>query len=277
MARLAFGVRRLDALCGGGAPAGSIVLLAGEPGAGARAFLATAVLVNGLACTDPERFELAYGELPDAATEPEEIHYVSLTTSAASLEREWRHVFDQSIVTGGLEAVSVADLCGSYFAGTEVSICGDAEPTGAVAGDQPAGARDLLGTLTEYLEEQAAGSLIAIDSLTALGTLPEERATWREIAILLRGLRQAAHDWGGLVLLLVNPASLSRRALAQLQSAVDGTFRFEWATGGHEIDRTLVLQQFRGVLPTIDEEDLVRFETRIDENGFTLSDVRKIR
>jgi KaiC/GvpD/RAD55 family RecA-like ATPase len=277
MARLPFGVRRLDALCGGGAPAGSIVLLADEPGAGARAFLATAVLVNALARTDPERFELVYGDVADAAIVPDEIHYVSLTTQEASFEREWQQVFDQTMVTAGLEAVSLADLSARYFEGTRVPAEGNTDALGAVGAEEPAGQPDLLDALSEFLEAHASEGLIAVDSLTDLGPLPDERASWREIAILLRGLRRGADDWGGLVLLLVDPASLPREALAQLQSAVDGTFRFEWATGGHEIDRTLVIEQFRGVLPTIDQEDIVRFETRIDESGFRLSEVRKIR
>ncbi|MFB6360860.1 MAG: RAD55 family ATPase [Halobacteriales archaeon] len=276
MARLPFGVRRLDALCGGGAPAGSLVMVAGEPGAGARAFLSTTVLVNGLARTDPQRFELTYGELADGATEPEEIHYVTLTAGRASLEREWREAFDQAMVTAGLKAVSVADLSAQYFAGIDLQIRGDTEKIGYLPEEQPAGDRVLLDTLTEYLEAHGPAGLIAVDSLTDLGTLPEEQSTWREIAVLLRAIRRAADDWGGLVLLLVDPATVSARTLAQLRSAVHGTLRFEWATGGYEMDRTLVIEQFRGVLPTIDAEDLVRFETRIDEDGFTLSDVRKI-
>ncbi len=277
MARLPFGVRRLDALCGGGAPAGSIVLLAEEPGAGARAFLATAVLVNALARTDPERFELVYGDVADAAIIPDEIHYVSLTTQKASLEREWQQVFDQAMVTAGLEAVSLTDLSARYFEGTPVPAEGNTDALGAGGAEEPDDEQDLLGALSEFLEAHASEGLIAVDSLTDLGPLPDARASWREIGILLRGLRRAADDWGGLVLLLVDPASLPRRALAQLQSAVDGTFRFEWATGGHEIDRTLVIEQLRGVLPTIDQKDIVRFETRIDESGFSLSEVRKIR
>lgn len=277
MTRLPFGVRRLDALCDGGAPAGSLVLLAGEPGAGARTFMTTAVVVNGLARTDPERFELTYGDLPDGARTPEEIHYVSLTSGQASLEREWQRVFDPAVVTAALEAVNVIDLSDRYFAGTRVPSAGDADRFGDIPVDELADDRDLLDALWESIEAHATAGLVAIDSLTALGTLPEEQATWRELAVLSRALRRAADDWGGLVLLLLNEGSLSRQALAQLMSAVDGTFRFEWAAGGHEIDRTLVIEQFRGVLSTIDDEDIVRFETGVDGDGFRLSDVRKIR
>ncbi len=59
--------------------------------------------------------------------------------------------------------------------------------------------------------------------------------------------------------------------------SADGTLVFEWAAGGNELDRTMVVKEFRGVLPEIEEEDIVRFETEIHEGGFDISDVRKIR
>jgi hypothetical protein len=39
----------------------------------------------------------------------------------------------------------------------------------------------------------------------------------------------------------------------------------------------MVVQQFRGVLSRIEDEDIVRFETEIGDAGFDISDVRKIR
>lgn len=277
MARLPLGVSRLDAICGGGAPAGSVILLAGEPGAGAREFLTTAAVVNGLAHSDRDRFDLTYGRLPDAASVPDEIHYVSLTAAEAALEQEWRRMFDPAIVAAGWEAINVADLAAQYLSGTGIPSAWYANASGAAPMAQSADDPDLLGAITDYLDTHAPGSLVAIDSLTALGTLPDERVSWGEIAVFLRGLRRATEDWDGLVLLLLNPASLPQQAFGRLSSGVDGTFRFEWASGGHEIDRTMVIEKFRGVLPTIDADDIVRFETEIDGSGFKLSEVRKIR
>ena len=41
--------------------------------------------------------------------------------------------------------------------------------------------------------------------------------------------------------------------------------------------RTMIVQQFRGVLSRIEDENIVRFETEIGDAGFDISDVRKIR
>ena len=58
MSSVPFGVARLDSILGGGAPPGSVVLLAGESGAGAREFLYTSAAMNALARTDRELFDL---------------------------------------------------------------------------------------------------------------------------------------------------------------------------------------------------------------------------
>ena len=39
----------------------------------------------------------------------------------------------------------------------------------------------------------------------------------------------------------------------------------------------MVVQEFRGVLPEIEAENIVRFETEIGDGGFDISDIRKIR
>ena len=54
MDRMPLGISRLDRMIGGGAPAGSVVLLAGESGAGAREFCYTSAAMNGLVETDAD-------------------------------------------------------------------------------------------------------------------------------------------------------------------------------------------------------------------------------
>jgi hypothetical protein len=59
--------------------------------------------------------------------------------------------------------------------------------------------------------------------------------------------------------------------------AVDGTLLFEWESGGSRRARTMVVQEFRGVLSRLESENIVRFETEIRDGGLDVSDVRKIR
>ena len=61
MDRIPFGVSQFDSLIGGGSPPGSVVLLAGDSGAGAREFCYTSATVNALARADPGLFDLQIG------------------------------------------------------------------------------------------------------------------------------------------------------------------------------------------------------------------------
>jgi hypothetical protein len=75
----------------------------------------------------------------------------------------------------------------------------------------------------------------------------------------------------------VNTDTLTDQELGMLMDASDGSLLFEWAAGGSERARTMVVRQFRGVLSQLQAENIVRFETEIGGSGLDISDVRKIR
>jgi len=81
----------------------------------------------------------------------------------------------------------------------------------------------------------------------------------------------------GLILLLVTRETLTETQFGRLMEATDGTILCRWESGGSERARTMIVQQFRGVLSRIEDENIVRFETEIGDAGFDISDVRKIR
>ncbi|MEF8887616.1 MAG: HTR-like protein, partial [Haloarculaceae archaeon] len=128
------------------------------------------------------------------------------------------------------------------------------------------------------LSRRAPGNLVVLDSLSNLiSTVDENELSWADVSYLVAGLQRAAYDWNGLILLHVNAEAISDRRLGQLVDACNGAMRFRWETGGSTRARTLVVQQFRGVLSQIEAEDIVQFETELGEAGFDISDVRKIR
>jgi len=278
MDRIPFGIAQLDTIIDGGAPSGSVVLLAGEAGAGAREFMYTSTVMNALAAADPELFDLNYGSYPESARPPEEIHYVSFTAARPELEDEFGQVIETEMVDPSIDEIAFEDLSGEYFqlspvprswyAGTRqrISDLGERDER-----------RDVLEALGDYLEENASGNLVLIDSLSDLAALSQERMGWDGVAMLVKGLRRAARGWDGLIMLLVDKEGLSETEFGMLMGSADGTFVFEWASGGNELDRTMVVQEFRGVLPEIEAENIVRFETEIGDAGFDISDIRKIR
>jgi archaellum biogenesis ATPase FlaH len=281
MERIPFGISRLDDIIGGGAPAGSVVLLATESGAGGREMLHTSAVVNGLAIGGKrDAYELHYGDLDDRAGDPEEVHYVSLTAQEAQVREEMRFVLDEELVGSAAENIQFADLSPEYFQLSPVPREWYAEEAASI---EALGERRERGTaldgLGDYLDAHARGNLVLLDSVTDIVGLVRGSSEydWSDLVLLLQGLKKASYRWGGLILMLVNTDTLTDQELGMLSDSCDGTLQLEWAAGGSERARTMVVQEFRGVLSQLEAENIVRFETEIGEDGLDISDVRKIR
>ncbi|WP_251342480.1 RAD55 family ATPase [Haloplanus halophilus] len=278
MARIPFGISRLDSIVGGGAPPGSVVLLTGEAGAGAREFLHTSAAMNGLYHGDREAFELHYGDVDPAAEPPPEIHYVSLTAGRDQLERELSYTMDEDLVRGAVDHIQFRDLSPEYFQLSPIPrewYAGEAQSVSDLATRERL--ESALSALGDYLGEHAAGNLVVIDSLTDLVAAVSDDMTWSDIALLMKGVQKAAYDWGGLILMLVQGETLEPTELGHLMDAASGTLQFEWESGGSKRARTMFVKEFRGVLSRLEEENIIRFETEVHEGGFDVSGVRKIR
>ncbi|ELZ83234.1 Htr-like protein [Haloferax elongans ATCC BAA-1513] len=273
-----FGIPRLDGIIGGGAPPGNVVLLAGESGAGAREFLYTSVTMNGLAHADEELFDLHYGTLDESASPPPEIHYVSFTSGGSYLHREMGYTMDDEIVDAATEHIEFHDLSSEYF---QLSAIPREWYLGQTTTLDDLGSRhnreSVLNALGTTLSEHAPGNLVVIDSVTDLLAGISDEMTWSDIAMVMKGLATASHRWGGLILVLVSTEALTDAQLGLLKGATDGTLQFSWESGGSKRARTMVVQEFRGVLSQLESENIVQFETEINESGLDVSDVRKIR
>lgn len=278
MTRIPFGISRLDANIGGGAPAGSIVLLAGEAGAGAREFLYTCAVMNGLERSDPGQFDLHYGDLSGDAVAPEAIHYLSFTADADELHREIGYTMDDEIVEAGLEHVEFMDFSPEFFQLSPVPrewYAGRHRTIHDLGEDQDR--RSVLTGFADYLDDNAMGSLVVVDSLADLLGARSEDMSFGDVVTTLKGLRKAARSWDGLILLHANLDALTPTELGNLMTSVDGTIQFEWETGGNERVRTMFVREFRGVLSQLEDDNIIRFETEIHDAGFDVSNVRKIR
>lgn len=278
MMRIPLGVDRLDSVLGGGAPAGSVVLLSTEAGAGGRAFLHTSAVMNAIASSDPELFDLYYGDLHADSSSPSEVHYVSFTSSEDAIRREFQFTMADELVDGATDSITFHDLSAEYFQLSPIPrewYRGD--PTSLEELGQSDHRDDPLSALGECLTEHAPGNLVIVDSLTDLVVSDSDDVQWSDIAMLTKGLRRAATEWEGLILLVINTNSLSHQKLATLTAGVSGTLGFSWESGGSQRARTMVVRDFQGVLSRLENEDIVRFETEILDSGFDISDIRKIR
>jgi KaiC/GvpD/RAD55 family RecA-like ATPase len=273
-----FGIARLDSIIGGGVPPGNVVLLTGEAGAGAREFLYTSAAMNSIYHTDPDLFDLHYGDLHEDAEPPPEVHYVSLTDDDAYLRQEIAYTMSNDVAAAATEHLEFRDLSPEYFQMSPIPrewYLGEAQTISDLGKDN--GHEGVLTALGDYLNENAAGNLVVIDSVTDLVAAVSDEMEWSDIALVMKGIQKAAHEWGGLILLLVKEETLDSTELGHLMDAAGGTFQFSWETGGSKRARTMVVKEFRGVLSQLEDENIIRFETEIHEGGFDISGVRKIR
>jgi KaiC/GvpD/RAD55 family RecA-like ATPase len=278
MDRIPFGVSRLDEMIDGGAPRGSTVLLSGELGAGAREFLYTSAAMNGLARADEELFDLYYGDLERQSVLPSEIHYLSFTAGQPEIVDEMGYAMADELVDSAVEAIQFADFSPEYFQMSRVPTDWYSARTSSISslGDRH-DRRDILDAVGDYLSDHGDDSLVLVDSVTDLVSAASGEMGWQDITLLIKGLAKASRRWGGLVLLLASQETMSPENLGRVMEATDGTFSFTWESGGSERARTMFVQQFRGVLSQLEDEDIVRFETAIHDGGFDISNVRKIR
>ncbi len=278
MTSLPFGVARLDSILDGGAPPGSVVLLAGESGAGAREFLYTSAAMNALARADEELFDLYYGDLPEGARLPDEVHYLSFTAGTGPITREMGYTMVDEIVDAAIDEIAFRDLSAEYFQLSPIPRDWYEDETTSITDLGDRGEyEDVLTAFGDYLSANAEGSLVCIDSVTDLVSMVSGDTEWSDIATVLKGLKKAAYEWGGLILVLVNTDSITDREFGALTDAAGGTFQFAWESGGSKRARTMFVREFRGVLSRLESENIVRFETEIHDGGFDISDVRKIR
>ena len=278
MSNVPFGIARFDSILDGGAPPGSVVLLAGESGAGAREFLYTSAAMTALARTDEELFDLYYGDVHDEAEVPPEVHYLSFTADPGDITREMQYTMTEEIVESAVNGITFRDLSPEFFNVSPIPrewYEGETRSLSDLGEDDRR--EDVLTALGDYLTEYATGNLVCIDSVTDLVSSVSDDLAWSDITMLMRGLRKAAYHWGGLILVLVNEDALTEGEFGTLMDASSGTLRFSWESGGSQRARTMVVREFRGVLSRIEAENIVRFETEIHDGGFDISDVRKIR
>ena len=278
MARIPFGIDRLDSRVGGGAPSGSVVLLAGESGAGAREFLHTSAVMNGLQATAPDLFELHYGDLYRDVTPPAEIHYISFTADETELRNEITFTLDDELVDAGLESVAFQDFSPEFFQLSPVPrewYTGEHRSLDDLG--RESNRRNVLAAFADYLDEHASESLVVLDSLSDLLAAKQSNMDLGDIVLTLKGLRRASRDWDGLILLHLTKDAVTETDLGALMTTVDGTLQFDWEIGGNKRERTMYVSEFRGVLSQLEAEDIVQFETEIHDAGFDISNVRKIR
>lgn len=276
LSRIPTGIDSLDYILQGGLPTGSLVLLLGELGAGDFEFAITSS-VNLLKA--PEE--------PNIATSsPVKVIYISITRSEDDIMKEIAFSFPDfyELLKKNIQEkrFEIKDFSDSFFAGSFI-------PATWLSSSEAASSieslkwneekRDLIDALIGYLDKNAKDSLIIIDSLTALAQYCLERIDWSDMILFLRGLQRASKNWDGLIYAILNKGIFDNREQEGIMECVDGVFVFDWEKlGPTQRSRVMYLKKFRGLLPGVEHENIVNFETQISiQKGFEVSNIKRVR
>lgn len=269
------GIESLDSVIGGGLPSGSLVLLLGDAGAGNIEFAYTsAIMLSRLSKNKTEDMQEKGLKIP------EKVCYVSFIKSREDILGEIARIFSSSDVEALLNNLNFKDLSSSYhkFSITPQSwIASEGEsPLKAIK------ARDngLLEGLIGFLNENAKGNLVILDSVTNLVRASYGSSVdWNDLISFLEGLQRVSKKWDGIIYAILGTNILDVNKEAEIADCADGVMVFDWMQKG-EFSRQQVMyvKKFRGLLPQLNKDNISKFETSITvPNGFEMKTVRIIR
>lgn len=276
LTKIPTGINSLDSILHGGFPSGSVVLLQGEIGAGDFEF----------ALTTASRL-LMCGEKNDSCTIiPPKLCYLSFTRPTEDILKEvelsfpeYYAVMEESIQQDRIEFkdFSNAFFASSFIPSTWIST-EKIEPTFDSL-KWSAEEKNLVETLVEYLDRNANGNIVIIDSLTALAQYCLNRMQWKDLIMFLRGLQRASKMWNGIIYALLSEGIFSNSKQEEIAECFDGAIVFKWEQlGPSQRQRTMHFKKFRGVLPALDEDNIVNFETQINSGkGFEVLNIKRVR
>jgi KaiC/GvpD/RAD55 family RecA-like ATPase len=277
ISRIPTGIDSLDNILQGGLPTGSFILLHGEMGAGDFEYaLTTAVRLFEKEASVDSRITL-----------PKKIYYISFTRSKEDILKEiafsfpdFFNILEKSFQENRMEFQDFSD---AYFAMSFIPVTwtfstGSRDFSFESLKWSP-GEKNLVENLIDYLDKNAAHSLVIIDSLTSLAQYCLERMEWNDLIMFLRGLQRVAKTWDGIVYAILSKEIFDKRHQEEIAECMDGVMVFEWEKlGVSQRQRIMYMKKFRGVLPVLDKDDIVNFETQISsQKGFDISTIKRVR
>jgi len=262
------GIASLDPMMEGGIPPGTVVLLLSEIGAGSYEFIYSSILSISS--------KKSQSLVSDAIILPSSIRYVTFTKMSDDVKREMKLSFYPDLLTG-IDSIQFEDLSQLYFDASVVP------PDWYSKGDivsrlQNRNNRDILSQLSMTFGPGADNNLIILDSLTDLATQYTGTARWGDLMAFMRGLQRIAKQLNTTIYLPLAQGILDLKDEREIADIADAVILFHWEeSSAARRQRVMYFEKFRGLMPHLEEKDLVKFSVRISAAiGFEVSNIRVI-
>ncbi|MFA5330989.1 MAG: hypothetical protein WC342_01295 [Methanoregula sp.] len=267
--RMPTGITSLDPILDGGIPVGSVILLLGEIGAGHYEYVYSS-LINTL-----DRLEKIP---PDTPYFPTKMQYITFTRLESDVRHEIMQSFSQKGPVTNSGRIQFDDLSDLYFDRSIVPDSWYSHSDTLSRLQQRGDHANVFVKLSELFNQSADGSLIIMDSLTEIATQCSYSIRWQDLAGFLRGVQRYAKKKDCTVYLLMSKGILPLEKEREIADIVDAVFLFRWEEStASRRQRIMFFEKFRGVMPHLVEQDLVKFAVRISTtDGFEVSNIRMV-
>jgi archaellum biogenesis ATPase FlaH len=283
--RYSTGVVSFDAVLRGGVPIGTLGLMLGEEGAGASEFAFTSAAKLSMVRDKPDMMKFVFGDFYSHMKLPEKMTYISISRTRTDIQKEIEASFNPDLAKAFERHVNFIDFSYHYFKDTDVprhwitaSMEGEEEMDGPRSLLwRPDEEIDLFTQLIQVIEDRAQGGIVYIDSLTDL--IINHMLDNHQMMVLLKGFQRVLHNWEGVVLFLLHQDVLPPMEEARFKDCFDAVLVFEWikSQSSSKRQRYMHFEKFRGVMPVMDRESIIRFNTEVSySSGFVVVNAERI-
>ncbi len=284
LAKIPTGIKTFDMNINDGFPAGSVILLLEDVGAGGREFLYTSLYNisqiissnNNIDHLKKKNKNPVDDETSTMIVFPNKICYVSISKSKEDILTENAYAFHKEYYEAIKNGLIFKELSDVYFRQSIAhNLWSDKKGT---MGFDSCSDKNILEELSEFLNENAKGNIVVIDSLTDLLVNEIDYFNRTDFIMFLKGMVNISKKWNGLVYLILSANILEKQIQEMINDVVDGVLVFEWFDKGSvKMQRNLYISKFRGLIPQLEQKKIAKFETKITyDGGFEVSNVRKI-
>jgi KaiC/GvpD/RAD55 family RecA-like ATPase len=267
--RMPTGISSLDPILDGGVPPGSVILFLGDLGAGSNEFVYSS-MVNIL---DARK----RGELKDENA-PKELRYITFTRSKDDVKQEIVNSLHVDNVSELVDTIQFDDLSELYFDSSIVPDEWYSHSDILSRMQKRSEHENVFVNLSKVINTAHPQSLIVMDSITEIATQSNTTGSWSNLTGFLRGLQRVSKQRGLTCYLLLTMGILNSAQEKELSDIADAVMLFRWEEStGSRRQRVMYFEKFRGVMPHLEERDLVKFAVRISTtSGFEVSNIRVV-
>jgi len=263
------GISSLDPILDGGVPPGSVILLLGDLGAGSNEFVYSS-MINLMDAKN-------HDELKEKAS-PKELRYITFTRLKDDVKQEIVNSLHVDNVNQLVESIQFDDLSELYFDRSVVPDEWYSHSDIITRMQKRSAHEDVFVQLSNVINAAQPQSLIIMDSITDIATQSNNSSSWSNFTGVLRGLQRVSKQRGLTCYLLLTRGILNSAQEKEISDIADAVMLFKWEEStGSRRQRVMYFEKFRGVMPHLEEHDLVKFAVRISTtSGFEVSNIRMI-